>query len=158
MCTDHTLDVSVCLSVCLSHHESRVTPETVLHLSVLVWGYGLVPGQPLLQDVNTEHSLPTELNVLLFLITTECVLVLLVPHLLLLQLRCLLTHMGRGYVQYENTFAQTVHTCKHGIVHVHSVWGGLTDRNKYFKLKNSWGARAPLNLELLASNFPMYVQ
>ena len=93
MCTDHTLDVSVCLSVCLSHHESRVTPETVLHLSVLVWGYGLVPGQPLLQDVNTEHSLPTELNVLLFLITTECVLVLLVPHLLLLQLRCLLTHM-----------------------------------------------------------------
>ena len=30
--------------------------------------------------------------------------------------------------------------------------------NKYFELKNSWGARAPLNLELLASNFPMYVQ
>ena len=29
--------------------------------------------------------------------------------------------------------------------------------NKYFELKNSWGARAPLNLELLASNFPMYV-
>ena len=30
--------------------------------------------------------------------------------------------------------------------------------NKYFELKNSWGVRAPLNLELLASNFPMYVQ
>ena len=30
--------------------------------------------------------------------------------------------------------------------------------NKYFELKNLWGARAPLNLELLASNFPMYVQ
>ena len=31
-------------------------------------------------------------------------------------------------------------------------------QHKYFELKNSWGARAPLNLELLASNFPMYVQ
>ena len=30
--------------------------------------------------------------------------------------------------------------------------------NKYFELKNSWGARAPLNLELLASNYPIYVQ
>ena len=32
-------------------------------------------------------------------------------------------------------------------------WSGYkTSSNKYFELKNSWGARAPLNLELLASN------
>ena len=35
---------------------------------------------------------------------------------------------------------------------------GIRIKNKYFELKNSWGARAPLNLKLLASNFPMYVQ
>ena len=50
-------------------------------------------GQPLLQDVNAEHGLPAELDVLLLLIAAEGVLVLLVPYLLLLEFRGLLHEM-----------------------------------------------------------------
>ena len=84
------------MCVCPSHHESHVCPEALLHLSVPVWGQCLVPGQPLLQDVDAKHGLPAELNVLFLLIAAEGVLVLLVPHLLLLQLRGLLHDMGEG--------------------------------------------------------------
>ena len=50
------------------------------------------------------------------------------------------------------------HSGFHDSCHSFALIYTLVRGNKYLELKNSWGARAPLNLELLASNFPMYVQ